>query len=249
LPISREDFGRLPDPEQTKKEIAACVLRMRNPESFLEGCRQYVNSEKRDGVYLVALEYAKRHENSPQGALFAAQTLLLAWGTRFYSSRMRQVQMVRDDLARLYEENRDAFERLSGTTISRITEPDLSTASELFRSFSACDSIKWTGASKALHVRSPETFVMWDQDIRVGYHLLHSPHDVVACYGEFMKTSNDVARDLVAGMGEDQLALQHPNFESTHFKRTLAKMIDEYNFAVVKQVVVRAKRQKGKRST
>lgn len=83
---------------------------------------------------------------------------------------------------RLYETNADKIERLPKSTLGKITESDLNLARILVQSFAYCDSIKWTGASKALHIRIPRIFVMWDQDIRIGYHLLHSPHDPVPCY-------------------------------------------------------------------
>jgi hypothetical protein len=71
----------------------------------------------------------------------------------------------------------DKFERLARVRIGQMTDRDISGAGELFSSFGACDSIKWTGASKALHVRVRETFVMWEKDIRTGYHLLHGSHN------------------------------------------------------------------------
>ena len=243
MPITREEFSRLPDPAKTKKDIEACIMKMRTQAAFLEGCRQYVNTEKRDGAYVVALEYAKKHEDSLHGVLYAALTLVLAWGTRFYSSRMKQVQLVLDDLSRLYKEKEQEFKRISITNIGKMTDTDITTATELFRSFSACESLKWTGASKALHVRNPRVFVMWDQDIRMAYHSNHSwhdPRDCVTCYGEFMKTNNDIAKALLEEVGEDQLASLHPDFERTLFKRTLAKMMDEYNFAVIKPLIKNA---------
>lgn len=244
LPVSHEEFERIHDPGKVKAAIASAIERMKDPDSLLEGCRQFILQEKRDPVYVVALEYTHRNEDSLLNITYAAQTLLLGWGTRFYSSRMREAQNLRDDLLRLYEANESELKRIAGVHLGEITQGDLSAVRDLFRTFSSCNSIRWTGASKALHVRVPRTFVMWDMDIRAGHHLLHSSHDPVSCYEEFMRTSNDIARGLLKKMSEAELAQRHFSFDSTRFERTLAKMMDEYNYAIIRPILARVRRDR-----
>jgi len=223
-------------PAELKKKVLACVDLMKDPERLLQGCAKYLEAEKRDCVYVVALEYAERHERSPKSILFAAQTLLLAWNTPLYCKKMYRMQNVGRDLKSVYDLNDRVLMDLKSKKLGELIPEDLAKVRELFRSFGQCDSIYWTGASKALHVANPALFVMWDNDIRTAYHLLHDSHDESTCYEEFSKASNDIAKVLISKKTETELSLHHPAFESTGVKRTVAKMMDEYNYAVIKPI-------------
>jgi hypothetical protein len=173
--------------------------------------------------------------------VLAAQTLLLAWNTSLYCKKMSRLQKVGPDLKRLFEANVAILDQLGSKTLGQLSGEDFGKVRDLFHSFGSCDSIYWTGASKALHVANPGLFVMLDSDIRTMYHMLHESHDPATCYEEFMKSCNDIAKSLAARTTESELSLRHPSFEIMRFRRTLAKMIDEYNYAVIKPIAKRAK--------
>jgi hypothetical protein len=67
---------------------------------------------------------------------------------------------------RLYETNADKIERFPKSTLGKITESDLNLARILVQSFAYCDSIKWTGASKALHIRIPRIRIFYVEAIQ-----------------------------------------------------------------------------------
>ena len=82
---------------------------------------------------------------------------------------------------------------------------------ELYDSISQFMGIGYTGASKTMHLKNPELFVMWDIRIREEiYKLGKSPED----YLKFHK----------------QIQQKFKNIKWDDKKKTFAKAIDEYNY-------------------
>jgi hypothetical protein len=89
------------------------------------------------------------------------------------------------------------------------------------------ETVKYTGASKALHVLNPEFFMMWDEKIRHGYGCYKNGEG----YFNFLLRSQWEVYEIIETYskehGPEPISLQiyqgHPRSE--------LKLLDEYNFA------------------
>lgn len=82
---------------------------------------------------------------------------------------------------------------------------------KIFYSFSTKESIKFTGASKVLHLILPNLFMMWDKSIREAYHKLHSSseHSEEDCYLDFLHQTQGVIRNILREKTEKELWKKH----------------------------------------
>ena len=98
-----------------------------------------------------------------------------------------------------------------------------------------CSVVKYTGASKALHVFQPRLFIMWDDAIRKGYGC----HSNAEGYLNFLWRSKLELQEVVAtysqcsgGQVNDMNILQE--IERKLYVdgwKPITKLLDEYNFA------------------
>jgi hypothetical protein len=88
-----------------------------------------------------------------------------------------------------------------------------------------------TGTSKMLHMLNPRFFVMWDAAIRRGYKVRRATGEEYA--SNFLPLMQRELQEAITSFAEDNQAT--PNrpdiqLEALRAPRTLAKMIDEYNY-------------------
>jgi len=238
MPISYEEFRRLPTLEEEKRKVGEQVEKvskfieeLKEPSNLLAGCRKFVEGEPRDYLYILC-SYFSASSNS-RGKVFAVDKLLREWNISYYRYRPSLKQRICNDLDNFLKGNNPQLASLQAKMLGQLDSSDIEVTSGLYEALSKYYSIGQTGASKVLHIFIPKVFVMWDDFICKEYHHLHSghkPQDIV-CYREFVKTCNEVAKAIRTKISEEELSICHPSFEVSGFKKTLAKMIDECNYA------------------
>lgn len=232
LPISYEEFKRLPTTRSLDERVRDHIESLKKPSYLLELCRRYVEKEKRDAVYVLVLEYAQHHSESPKCFRLAVEHFLRVWNASYYRNNPGVDASLASDLEQLYESAGRELEALRQKRLGSLSSEDRLSAQKLFKDFGERQSIGWTGASKALHMAAPQALMMWDTGIRNAYHKLHkhAMGKMEQCYLEFMEQSNQLATEILSKSNEPDLSRSHPSYTEFEFRKTLAKMIDECNY-------------------
>lgn len=89
----------------------------------------------------------------------------------------------------------------------------------IFKTLSEIKGIEKTGASKLMHLKEPEVFVMWDRYIRKHYGFVNGNADD---YFDFLRKMQELFSDAKAGSD-----------------RTLAKLVDEHNYKTITEPALR----------
>jgi hypothetical protein len=102
----------------------------------------------------------------------------------------------------------------------------------IFTKIAYCGSrAEVTGASKILHTILPSLFVMWDASIRPGYAVIGMPSDYASKYLiRIQKQVKEAIMSYVHEFGCDREVAVRAIIKKGN-GRTLAKLIDEYNYA------------------
>lgn len=87
------------------------------------------------------------------------------------------------------------------------------------------------GTSKMMHIILPELFPMWDIQIRYSYGY---NNDDAENFIQFMKKMQEEAKELLKSWGKTKEELCN-EFEFHRERRTLPKLIDEYNFVLTRK--------------
>lgn len=209
-------------------------------EKFLERCRIFHEREKRHE------EFPKAHK---KGGVRGIKHILEKWNPRIWG-RVDEEDAV-DQVKNALKESKEALGSLSE---KGLIESDLKSCSdeirETFEVFEGKKAIKITGTSKALHLLNQDLFVMWDMKIRRNYHerlhkkisfgLRHAEKDYGKCYYAFLLDCKELARRLQRERTPQELLSKHLNdlssstretYEKCGYKKTIPKMIDEFNYA------------------
>jgi len=139
--------------------------------------------------------------------------------------------------------SREAYQKLQGKSLLDINLDDKEIEDAIKEAYDSAE-VKYIGAtaiSKILHLLNPELFVMWDDDIRKKYKVAGS----VAGYLEFLKLVKREVEEAIEeearkrGCGKKEIAericreLPSNKLGSKYNEKTLAKLIDEYNWWIV----------------
>jgi hypothetical protein len=139
------------------------------------------------------------------------------------AEKLRELEPKLRPLRNLNIANADLLEVISvGSEKRRILDQIAKVAAPLIELDMGKRRLGFTAASKILHICVPEFFVMGDQNIRYAYGCEENGIG----YANFMLWMSWVAKDLIgqAKGGEQEILERYGN------KRTLAKLIDQYNF-------------------
>jgi len=102
---------------------------------------------------------------------------------------------------------------------------------QLFRDFTMIgDRFRDVAASKTLHMILPKLFVMWDNAIREAYNIDKSPSGYVYDFIPMMASHAREAITTFAAEREVNLEEAHRGISELCGGRTLAKVVDEYNY-------------------
>lgn len=211
--------------------VRSHLEKLTHPSYLEELCRTFAEKEKRDIVYMLVLDYVTSHAGSSKHFSLAVDHFLRVWNSAYYENNPRVDVGLHSDLEELHESCKADLQALNEKCLGGLDTQDMSSARKLFELFGKRKSIAWTGASKALHMAAPHTFMMWDTSIREAYHQLHTQsHGYAECYLEFMDQSNELAKQILRSGDGHKITESHPSFVQLQFRKTLAKMIDECNY-------------------
>ena len=154
--------------------------------------------------------------------------ILSTWNIAYFSKSIRTLNLaVFEDTVNSLSKD---FERVSSETLSNISFPKYEKEiKNIYDALSRLNGVKYTGASKIMHLSNPNLFVMWDQYISKKLQYDHRKADDY--YNFMIKMQSDF----------------------THLKssngKTLAKCVDEYNYVNYTLPALEKQRKKRKERT
>jgi len=180
-----------------------------NKETLIQACEKYPKIEGRAGFYDVAIEIADTHP------LQASVIILATWNVgrfRFYASNSQSLI----NLEKAIEECKPLFDRVKGKDFKNVDFNEIQDiVKQIYATLSQVEIVKYTGASKIMHLFNRDLFLIWDEDMRkkYGYKIKANEHDYFDYLKRMQKEFGSIAWDM-------------PN-------KTLTKAIDEYNFVTI----------------
>ena len=216
--------------------VQSFIEKLREPQFLLKGCNIFIELEPRDSAYVSALNSITSGKLQAKGIAEAVQSLLLSWNEVYYRDRPWLIERIVPDMQEFVRINEHEIDILKRTKLGAIADSNAQIVTKLFTGLAAINSFGKTGATKALNLLVPEVFVMWDTRIREAYHDFYHVHNKeehrngdASCYASFMRTHNEIAGELLPA--EEDLKHQHPVFTKLGVRRSIAKMLDEANYA------------------
>lgn len=196
--------------------------------------KKFREHELRKVLYEVALE--KRQNGEIEKAI---KIILLGWNWRAYAGRNISnseldqqighfISKIRPLLSRLEKEdidlkNIDFDQEIDGQSVAEHISDGYN---ELLKQ----ERINATGASKAMHMLHPTTFMMWDDAIMDAYHKEGEGNHWNAGSHQGHHTRGD-GECYLAFLGETQEFIIETTDFGEEFGKDPAKVMDEYNYA------------------
>lgn len=187
------------------------VGRKMDEETLRKKCEEYKNLEGRASFYDVATEIVEDHP------LHASIILLAVWNVgrfRFFASDTQNLEDLQNAINECNPLFEDIRKKTAGKSFKTVNFDEIEqTVKNIYSKLSRVEGVRYTGASKVMHLINKEIFVMWDRDTRheLGYG------DSEVDYFNFLKDMQSKFR----------------NVEWSNPNKTLAKAIDEYNQATI----------------
>jgi hypothetical protein len=171
-------------------------------ETLKKACEEYKRQEGRASFYDVALEIVDTYP------LQASIIILATWNSGAFRFSVNDTQNL-FDLQKAIKEVDPLFERVERRNFKAGFDKIGDTVKKIYSTLSKVKGVKYTGASKVMHLLNRELFVMWDTKVReeLGYGTTDED------YLNFLK----------------EMHRKFKNLEWSISNKTLAKAIDEYN--------------------
>lgn len=220
---------------------------------LLQGCASYVEYEHRDAMYKLALRLVSQANWRCEELAEGLGVLLLTWNAAFYT---RYNSFNFDHLEEFIDKNSNIHKEYSQRSILSYSGIDDAVTRRLFGELvEATKAVKKgaktpVGTAKALHLLAPRIFSIWDTKIADNYGVYWSqgPQDAPQLYVEFQKMSLKTANKVLESYENEhgvaqEIALDqlvnslYPRVATAIYnikqpaKKSLIKMIDEYNYA------------------
>jgi len=177
---------------------------MINKEEFKENLKKFDQLENRGSYYPM---FHKMIEKGFETEAFLF--ILSTWNFATFRYAMKDFDL--NGFKKIVENLKPYFEKFKGKSIETIDFDDYKNdIQHIFQELSNIKGIQYTGASKLMHLTIPEVFVMWDAYIRKVWGFKEGKSDD---YFNFLKKMQE----------------EFKTFENSK-DRTLAKLIDEYNY-------------------
>jgi len=179
-----------------------------NREILRQKCEEYPKIEGRAKFYDVAVEIVDTHP------LQASIIILAVWNVgrfRFYASDSQTLINLKEAIKKC----KPLFDRLRGKDFRTVDFNEIQDiVKQIYATLSKVEIVKYTGASKIMHLFNRDLFLMWDKDMRkeYGYNIANEDE-----YLDYLKQMQEEFKDIEWDM---------PN-------KTLPKAIDEYNFVTI----------------
>jgi hypothetical protein len=190
---------------------------------FRRGFRAFQAQEPRDAMYKTA-EFLVRHFwGQPAPMANGLGVLLLTWNQAFYRYGPFDFEQLENCIA----SNQPALNSFRPRALLTSSPADDPAVRSLFRQFldalKICEGIKKgvsspVAVAKALHLLAPDFFPLWDARIAIAHRCRYGSHPTES-YIRFMRLMKGWAERLQGAVDVQQE------------KKSLLKLIDEYNYA------------------
>lgn len=222
-------------------------------KELLQGCAGYIEDEKRDAMYKLALRLVSEAKWKPEELAEGVGVLLLTWNAAFYT---KYGSFDFDKLEEFIFKRIDNLKAYSNRSILSYSKTDEQPVLQLFSELvEAVKSVKKeartpVGTAKALHMLAPGFFSIWDNKIaeKYGVHWSQRGERAPQLYVEFQHLTSQVADNVLKSYEMEwnvsrDIAVEHlckkwyPRVAIAVYPskrpilKSLTKMIDEYNYA------------------
>jgi len=192
-------------------------------DSFIQSTKQFNELEKRGSLYNMAIRLIKNNFEVEAYLLILATWNFARFRYAVNDFDILGFQDTLDDLEPHFEEVKN--EDIRTIDLDRYKAE----IKEIFNKLSSIKGIEYTGASKIMHLKNRNVFVMWDgyikgEKLRKYYNELEIVKNGVWEYKQYMNDSENYLQFLK----DMQEKFKDISFQST--EKTLTKAIDEYNF-------------------
>ncbi len=192
-------------------------------EDILKAIKDFRKLEKRGSFYDMARRLLDAKYRIEAYVLFLATWNFASFRYVVTNFDVEGLEMAMAELDRDF----DSFQKLNFSTLD--IEQNEGAIARCFDRLASMKEVLYTGASKLMHLRSPNVFVIWDDYIRGGkpqklYWDLPCVRDGKWVYKDYEKNGHGYAsflRDMQARFG--RLDYSDPS-------KTFAKAIDEFNY-------------------
>jgi hypothetical protein len=192
-------------------------------KELIRGYKAFQANVPRDATYKTASFLVEHFWEDPRQIADGLGASLLTWNQAFY----RYGHFDFDRLEKCITRNRASLTGFRHRRILDFTEQDAKPIRRVFSEFLAALEMangskkgarSPVATAKALHLMAPDFFPLWDVKIARGYHCNYSK-DPDEVYLRFFRQTRAIAEAL------------SKTFTPRPDKKTLLKLIDEYNYA------------------
>lgn len=192
-------------------------------QKFIEAINRFDKTEKRGSFYKMALTLFDN--NFEMEAYFL---ILATWNFAVFRYALKDFDIIK------FKEKilglSPCFDKLQRENFRTIDyDKYQEEIKKIYNTLSAIEGIKYTGASKIMHLKNRNVFVMWD-----GYIKGNKPQkyydrlEIIRKRDREIKKYGNGAKDYVQFLKDMQQLFKHVNFYSD--SKTFAKAVDEFNY-------------------
>ena len=206
----------------SREEQEMDSFEMPNCDRLKAGIEAFEKNERRGSVYFEALDHIFSNWGSPIEMSMGVKTLLDIWHLSFYRFGNFDLSLLIDCVA----QNLNILNRFKDRSINSLSNTDEDEIKDLFNQF--LDTLRGgnrrspVAVAKSLHLLAPDFFPLWDTDIALGY-------------GSWWVFSEFGASEYIPFCWKikyvSERVTQCECVLNPNPKRSLLKLIDEYNYS------------------
>ena len=195
-------------------------------EEFIEATKKYDEIEKRGSFYNMAIDLIKNHFE-----IEAYFLILATWNFAVFRYAVKDfdINLFKEKIVELNAH----FERFRDETFRTINfvryKDDIK---KIYDGLSSFEGVKYTGASKIMHLKNRAVFVMWDGYIKGNKPMKYYDKLDIVQKGDWkvMRYGNS-AIDYIRFLIDIQNKFKGISFQDDN--KTFAKAIDEFNYVKI----------------
>jgi len=185
-------------------------------EDFEEAHKEFEKLEKNGSFYPLFTKLVNQEDK-----LIAYLFILSTWNFAGFRYLINKFDI--NKFAKTIDDLEPLFNKFEGKKLRTTNFEDFEKEiNEIYNVLSS--QVKSVGATKIMHIRKPELFIMWDRRIREYYGLRD---DSAQTYIKFLK----------------QMQNKFKNIKVDEEKRTFAKAIDEYNYVKITKPIMNLEKE------
>ncbi|MFB0561318.1 MAG: hypothetical protein ACETWM_08925 [Candidatus Lokiarchaeia archaeon] len=218
------------------------IENLKDLESLERSHKKFLEEEPRDFIYKLVSKKVKE-DMPPEEISDYLQLFLQVWNMAMYQRLPKSIKrQMHSQILEAYKNNIEKIQRFP----EKIEEINLNKNGDLmiqlFNNFAAYESIKYTGASKLLHLLKPNLFPIWDQYIKNFYHRLHSKEEEKKLGGECYFNFMGQTKEITLSFSEEEKS----KLSYMCGKNTIIRIIDEHNYVNITLPIQKEKEQERK---